>query len=230
MRGRFRPGRDSGLHGCVRRGHWRRSGRSRIVFPALARGSASFPEPRASGLSKEKQMFIIKDDDNIIFIVDIAIILIDYGGMMCLSQTTGYAVRALVCLNEQGGRACLTRDIAKSAGIPKPYLARIVNDLTHKELVTAKRGCRGGVALARPAAKISLLQVVEAVEGPDWIAPCLLGLNDCAAHILCPSHVAWQRISKQLKALLGRTTVADVTTSPTRKPANPRLTPRRAAA
>ena len=47
-------------------------------------------------------------------------------------QTTGYAVRALVCLDEQGGRACLTRN-AKHAGIPKPYLARIVNDLTHKE-------------------------------------------------------------------------------------------------
>ncbi len=139
--------------------------------------------------------------------------------MMCLSQTTGYAVRALVCLDEQGGRACLTRDIAKSAGIPKPYLARIVNDLTHMELLTAKRGYRGGIALARPAGEISLLQVVEAIEGPNWIAPCLLGLNDCATHTLCPAHIAWKRISKQIKAMLGRTTVADVMASPRRKPA-----------
>ena len=168
-------------------------------------------------------MFIIKDDDNIIFFVDMHVILLDYDDMMCLSQTTGYAVRALVCLDEQGGRACLTRDIAKHAGIPKPYLARIVNDLTHKELLTAKRGYRGGIALARPAGEISLLQIVEAIpQGPEWIAPCLLGLNDCTAHALCPAHIVWQRISKQIKAMLGRTTVAEVMASPGRKPAHRR--------
>jgi Rrf2 family iron-sulfur cluster assembly transcriptional regulator len=171
---------------------------------------------------EEKYMFIIKDDDKVIFFVDMDIILIDYDDMMSLSQTTGYAVRALVCLDEQGGRACLIRDVARCAGIPKPYLARIINDLTYKELVTAKRGYRGGIALARPAAEISLLQVVEAVEGPDWIAPCLLGLNDCTAHTLCPAHVVWQRISKQIRDMLGRTTVADVMASPTRKTAHRR--------
>lgn len=77
----------------------------------------------------------------------------DYGAMLCLSQTTGYAVRALVCLDEQGGHANLIRDIAKCAGIPKPYLARIINDLAHEGLVTAKRGYRGGVALAPPPGK-----------------------------------------------------------------------------
>lgn len=137
--------------------------------------------------------------------------------MLCLSQTTGYAVRALVCLDEQGGHANLIRDIAKCAGIPKPYLARIINDLAHEGLVAAKRGYRGGIALARPAGEISLLQVVEAVEGPDWIAPCLLGLNDCAAHKNCPAHVVWQRVAKQLKAVMSRTTLADVMASPMRK-------------
>ena len=145
----------------------------------------------------------------------------DYDVMLCLSQTTGYAVHALVCLDERGGRATLIREIAKRAGIPKPYLARIINDLTHQGLVAAKRGYRGGIALARPAGEISLLQVVEAIEGPDWIAPCLLGLDDCAAHRLCPAHVVWQRISKQLKAVLGRTKVADVMASPIRKLPHP---------
>jgi Rrf2 family protein len=183
----------------------------------VAQGVAPFPEPPASGLSKDKRMLIIKDDDNIIFFVDTDIILMDYDDMLCLSQTTGYAVHALVCLDERGGRATLTREIAECARIPKPYLARIINDLTHQGLVAAKRGYRGGIALARPAAEISLLQVVEAVEGPDWIAPCLLGLNDSTAHRLCPAHVVWRRISKQLKAVLGRTTVADVMAAPMRK-------------
>jgi DNA-binding IscR family transcriptional regulator len=63
---------------------------------------------------------------------------------------------------------------------------------------------------------------VEAIEGPDWIAPCLLGLNDCTTHTLCPVHGVWQRISKQIKAMLGRTTVADVMVSPGRKPVHRR--------
>jgi Rrf2 family protein len=137
--------------------------------------------------------------------------------MLCLSQTTGYAVRALVCLDEQSGHGNLIRDIAKCAGIPKPYLARIINDLAHEGLVAAKRGYRGGIALARPAGEISLLQVVEAMEGPNWIGPCLLGLNDCAAHKSCPTHVVWQRVAKQLKAVMSRTTLADVMASPMRK-------------
>ena len=165
----------------------------------------------------ENKILSIKDDYNIILIVDTFIILIDYDLMLCLSQTTGYAVHALVCLDEQSGHGNLIRDIAKCTGISKPYLARIINDLTHQGLVTAKRGYRGGIALARPAGEISLLQVVEAMEGPNWIGPCLLGLDDCAARSVCPTHTVWQRVSKQLKAVLGRTTLADVVASPMRK-------------
>jgi Rrf2 family iron-sulfur cluster assembly transcriptional regulator len=126
-------------------------------------------------------------------------------------------VQALVCLDERSRHVNLIRDVAKCASIPKPYLARIINALAHEGLVIAKRGYRGGIALARPAREISLLQVVEAVEGPDWIAPCLLGLNDCAAHNNCPTHIVWQRVVKQLKAVMSRTTLADVMASPRRK-------------
>lgn len=157
--------------------------------------------------------------------------------MLCLSQTTGYAVHALVCLEEQGGHANLIRDIARCTGISKPYLARIINALAHHELVAAKRGYRGGIALARPAGEISLLQVVEAVEGPNWIGPCLLGLDDCAAPGVCPTHDVWQRVMGELKAVLGKTTLADVVASPARKQALrrmktrcSRLAPRKAAA
>jgi len=162
-------------------------------------------------------MLSIKDDNKVIFIVDTFIILIDYAVMLCLSQTTGYAVHALVCLDEQSGHANLIRDIAGRTGIPKPYFARIFNDLAHRGLVTAKRGYRGGIALARPADEISLLQVVEAVEGPNWMGPCLLGVDDCTACRICPTHAVWQRASEQIKAVLGKTTLADVTASPMRK-------------
>jgi len=174
-------------------------------------------------------MVIIKDDDYIIFFVDLCIILVNYDDMLCFSQTTGYAVRALICLDQRRDRAGLIREVAKCANIPKPYLARIINDLTYKGLVTAKRGYQGGIALARPAGDISLLQVVEAIEGPDWIAPCLLGLNDCTSHKTCPIHVFWQRVSGQLKDILSRTMLTHVMSSTKRKQAHRRPSPRRVA-
>jgi Rrf2 family iron-sulfur cluster assembly transcriptional regulator len=183
-----------------------------------------------SARSKDKYIVIIKDDDNIIFFVDLCIILVNYDVMLCLSQTTGYAVRALICLDQRRDRAGLIREVAKCAGIPKPYLARIINDLTYKGLVTAKRGYQGGIALARPAGEISLLQVVEAVEGPDWIAPCLFGMNDCSSHQQCPIHLFWQRVSRQLKAILTRTMLTEVMASSKRKRAVRRSVTRRAAA
>jgi Rrf2 family protein len=238
MSDRFSPGSCSKGFSRFRPGHPCRAGGSRILFPPRRRGAAALPERRGCSpanqerrsLLKEKYMFIIKDDDNIIFFVDLRIILLDYGVMLCLSQTTGYAVRALICLDQRRDRACLIRDVAHCAGIPKPYLARIINDLTYKGLVTAKRGYQGGITLARPARDISLLQVVEAIEGTDWIAPCLLGLNDCTDHKTCPTHVFWQGVCKQLKDIMGRTTLADVMVPPSRKSASRRSGARRVSA
>ena len=130
--------------------------------------------------------------------------------MLCLSQTTGYAIRALGCLHQQSSPAQLIRDIAKCAGIPKPYLARILNKLTHRGLVLAKRGYAGGISLARPAEQISLLQIVEAVEGPNWIGPCLLNMEGCGHPETCPTREVWRRVSQQLRAALKKTTLADV--------------------
>jgi Rrf2 family transcriptional regulator, iron-sulfur cluster assembly transcription factor len=130
--------------------------------------------------------------------------------VLCLSQTTGYAIRALSCLHQQSCRAQLIRDIAKCAGIPKPYLARIINKLTHQGLVVAKRGYSGGIALARRAEEISLLQIVEAVEGPDWISPCLLNMEGCGHPQACPTRKVWQRVSLQIRAALKKATLADL--------------------
>jgi len=130
--------------------------------------------------------------------------------VLCLSQTTGYAIRALGCLHQQSSPAQLIRDIAKCAGIPKPYLARIINRLAHRGLVKAKRGYTGGIALARPSEQISLLQIVEAVEGPNWISPCLLHMEGCGHPQACPTRKVWQQVSQQLRAALNKATLADL--------------------
>jgi len=128
--------------------------------------------------------------------------------MISLSITTGYAIKALMCL-ESGD--CVPRhisEIARCTGVPQAYLAKIFSALAQQGLVQTKRGYSGGVSLARSAADISLLQIVEAIEGKVWIAECLLGMNACDALTICPTHDFWARIRRKIAEELRKTNLA----------------------
>ncbi len=130
--------------------------------------------------------------------------------MISLSITTGYAIKALAYL-ESGD--CLPRhisDIARCTSVPRAYLAKILSALALQGLVVTKRGYSGGISLARSVEDISLLQIVEAVEGKEWIAECLLGMEGCDALTICPTHDFWARIRREITEELRKTTLASV--------------------
>jgi Rrf2 family protein len=77
-------------------------------------------------------------------------------------------------------------------------------------LVFAKRGYRGGISLARPAVDISLLDIVEAMEGEHWLGNCLLGYNECAKHSMCPTQGFWQRMRLEIISELSQISLAEV--------------------
>ncbi len=148
--------------------------------------------------------------------------------MMCLSQTTGYAIQALRCMNDLSCPARLIAEIARCSGVPKPYLAKIIGALSRQGLVVAKRGYRGGISLARPPQNISLLEIVEAVEGEHWLGDCLLGFQDCTKHFVCPTQVFWQRMRREITGVLRQTSLADIVLAKAAKPSLPReATPHR---
>ena len=130
--------------------------------------------------------------------------------MLSLSHTTGYAIKALRCLSEPNCDNRSTPEIARCAGIPRPYLAKLINSLARHGLVTARRGVGGGVSLARSADEITLLQIVVAVEGEHWLGECLLGLDECSDAITCPTHPLWLRIRGEITEELAKTTLAAV--------------------
>ncbi len=132
------------------------------------------------------------------------------GIMMNVSKTAGYAIHALGCLPNGGHHPRFIRNVAAAACLKKPYLAKIVNQLVHRGLVTGKRGYRGGIALARAPESISLLEIVQATEGEQWISPCLFGLEVCPARRGCPGHAVWEAVCRQMEAFLRQTTLADV--------------------
>jgi Rrf2 family transcriptional regulator, iron-sulfur cluster assembly transcription factor len=130
--------------------------------------------------------------------------------MLALSQTTGYAILALGCLDGCRGRLVLAREIAACTGTPLPYLSKLLHALCLQGLIEGKRGYRGGFVLSRPADQISLLEVAEAVEGQSWLPECLLGLAECSALQCCPTHEFWVVERQRIEEKLRTTTVADV--------------------
>ena len=95
--------------------------------------------------------------------------------MMSLSNTTGHAIRALTYLAECANPPMSIKTVAECSDVPQAYLAKIVKKLNDSGIIDSKRGSSGGIWLARPAKLISLLEVCEALEGEEFLAPCLLG-------------------------------------------------------
>jgi|CXWL01.1.fsa_nt_gi Rrf2 family protein len=130
--------------------------------------------------------------------------------MLALSRTIGYAISALARLAGPDGTWTLAKDIASAAEIPKAYLSTILNTLARAGLIKAKRGYRGGFTLAKSAEKISVLHVVEAVEGRAWRERCLLGLSQCSDERACASHAFWKIQREQIEKFLRSLTLAQV--------------------
>ena len=130
--------------------------------------------------------------------------------MLCFSKSTGYAIQALACAEALQPHPALIRDVARCTGIPRAYLARIVSRLAHQGIVATKRGQHGGLVLTHAASQVSLLDVVLAVEGKDWIGPCLLGMKECGRSFACPLRGFWGKMRRQIEAELRRRNLADV--------------------
>ncbi len=122
-----------------------------------------------------------------------------------LTIRTGYAVLALACLHGNEDRWVLAQEIATRADIPKPYLHKILHALGKAGVIKTKRGYRGGMSLAKPAKKINLFDLAEAVEGSKWMNRCLLGLSECSDERACPTHEFWTKqrrlVAKKLKSI-----------------------------
>ncbi len=119
---------------------------------------------------------------------------------------------ALRCLRDDG-QWVLTREVARRTGLPSAFLAKLLHQLSTAGLIEGKRGYQGGFRLTRPAAEISLLDVIEAVEGRPWQLRPLLGLDPTApAARDCPTASFWGRLNRRLVNHLSTLTLADVHT------------------
>jgi Rrf2 family protein len=126
---------------------------------------------------------------------------------MQITRQADYAMRAILYLAKLGpeNRAS-TSQIADDQRIPPSFLAKIVSQLSVAGLLQTSRGARGGVALAREPEDISLLEVVEAIDGPILLNECVADPGTCTFGSTCPIHKVFCNAQAELVATLGNTT------------------------
>ena len=111
---------------------------------------------------------------------------------MQITRQADYAVRAVYYLAKMGPeRRAATSQIAEVQQIPPSFLAKIVSQLSVAGLLQTSRGARGGVSLARAPEEITLLEVVEAIDGPILLNECVLNSSVCTFGEGCALRPTW---------------------------------------
>ena len=123
---------------------------------------------------------------------------------MRLSSMADYAVVTMsAAARHCGGVRVSAAELASETGLPVPTVQKLVSTLTAAGLLRSVRGAGGGLQLARPAAAISLADIVEAVEGPIALTSCVdHGKHDCALETCCSVRPHWQVVNQALRGAL----------------------------
>jgi len=130
-----------------------------------------------------------------------------------LSQTSEYALRAMSTLAYAPDQLTPTPALAEMTKVPSNYLAKVLQSLAQADLIVGRRGVGGGYRLARAAEKISLLDIINAIDPIERIHGCPLGLSNHGPN-LCPLHSALDSAAKSLIEQFQGTTLKDLVSDP----------------
>jgi Rrf2 family transcriptional regulator, iron-sulfur cluster assembly transcription factor len=124
--------------------------------------------------------------------------------MISIRRDTDYAARIVLHLSLlEDGVQITAKEIAQKRLLPKAFMRRIIGRLGAAGLLQTARGANGGIALSRPASKISLLDIIQAMEGSPALNPCVENPLACPLTEDCPVRASWTKVSKQISDSLG---------------------------
>jgi Rrf2 family protein len=130
---------------------------------------------------------------------------------MQITRQADYAVRAVLHLAKMGNsERAATSTVAKEQNIPPSFLAKIISQLSIAGLLHTSRGARGGVTLARDPKDITLLEVVEAIDGPIQLNECVGSDGGCHFDGDCPIKPVWCDAQEELVRRLSGTNFGDL--------------------
>jgi len=130
---------------------------------------------------------------------------------MIFSRACEYAIQAVLYLARQKNDSFVSiKEIADKTDISFHFLGKILQKLTQQGLLNSYKGPRGGVSLAKPAQKITPLDIVEAIDGLDFCYKCVVGLPECNEQHPCDLHYKWSQIRQDICDMLSGKSIAEL--------------------
>ena len=130
---------------------------------------------------------------------------------MKISTKGRYGLRILVDLATHASqRPRLVRDIAQSQQISEKYISRLIVSLRRARLVRSVRGMKGGFYLARSPKEITLLEILETMEGTISIVDCVMAPEKCARNADCTARGVWLRLNEGIREMMRNITFEEI--------------------
>ena len=143
--------------------------------------------------------------------------------MFQVSRRVDYAVRIMIELGMQPkGTFMPARRVSAHTAVPKAFLHKITVDLVRTGLLITQTGPTGGLALQKQCGEITMLHIIEAIEGPVCLNVCLIRPQECNRDRICPGHEVWSRLQTMIIEALQNTNLANLVDEANRLKQNPR--------
>jgi len=125
------------------------------------------------------------------------------------SKACEYAIRAMIYIAQRSnsGERTGIKEISKSIDSPEPFMAKILQNLGRKGIVMSAKGPNGGFYVQGKTSRVSVADIVKAIDGNQLFTGCGLGLKACDRKKPCPIHDEFKAIRTQLKSVLESTTI-----------------------
>jgi len=130
------------------------------------------------------------------------------------SRQCEYAMQAVLYLALKHDKEMTSiKELTKKLEIPYHFVAKILQDLTRKGLLISHKGPAGGFKLAVPAKEITILQIIEAIDGLSFLEKCVLGFPACSDEEQCAVHKEWDEIRKKISTMLATKSILEMADS-----------------
>lgn len=122
---------------------------------------------------------------------------------MEITRETDYAIRCVLYLAGRQNDVIMVDEIAREMAVPKSFLAKIVQKLVRAKFAKSHRGVRGGFQLAKRPAEITLLNIIETIQGPVAMNRCAIDEEVCCFSSTCSVHPVWIDLRRKVEGYLG---------------------------
>ena len=131
-----------------------------------------------------------------------------------LSNSSKYALKAVLflALHANENNKMMVKDISERINVPKAYLAKLLQELSKRKILSSSKGPKGGFYINEANKNQPIMKIIDIIDGKKRIESCVLSLEDCNEHKPCPLHALINPSRSKMIALLESKTINDLAT------------------